>query len=87
MQKSDLSLVSDKNIARMILRKSLESLWFLNYHRLIHRDIKPANLMLDRECNFKVIDYGNMKLVGKEEKLSSFLGTPLYIAPEVIRGQ
>jgi serine/threonine protein kinase len=42
--------------------------------------------MLDRECNFKVIDYGNMKAVGKDEKLSSFLGTPLYIAPEVIRG-
>jgi serine/threonine protein kinase len=25
-------------------------------------------------------------MVGRDEKLSSFLGTPLYIAPEVIRG-
>jgi hypothetical protein len=54
---------------------------------IIHRDIKPANLMLSRQGRCKVTDFG-LATFGDSDTVSTerSAGTPLFAAPEVIRG-
>ncbi len=52
---------------------------------VIHRDLKPSNLMLTRECNVKVTDFGLAKISGSTGRLTDSgmgLGTYLYMPPE-----
>ena len=56
---------------------------------VIHRDVKPSNCFLDTDGRLKVGDYGLSKSLIVESDLTqsgSFLGTPLYSAPEQVRG-
>ncbi len=52
---------------------------------VIHRDLKPSNLMLTRECDVKVTDFGLAKMTGGTARLTDTgigLGTYLYMPPE-----
>jgi len=62
---------------------------------LVHRDIKPANVMLTNQGGIrdvaKVVDFGLVKRINAGTDASvtvknAIVGTPLYLAPEVIRG-
>ena len=53
----------------------------------MHRDIKPENILLEEEKGFdrlKVIDFGTAQQVELDEDMNVTIGTPHYIAPEVL---
>jgi len=81
-----------------IARHVLSGLTYAHGQGVIHRDLKPENVMLtqqEADTDFaKVLDLGIAKLVGPEDarktrltQQGELIGTPLYISPEMLRGE
>ena len=58
---------------------------YLHGRKVIYRDIKPENIMVTENGYLKLIDFGTAKEI--EDRTSTILGTPHYMAPEVILGE
>ena len=60
-----------------------------NEKKIIHRDLKPANILLHNGA-IKVADFGFARTVDDpkiQSKLTKRIGTPLYMAPQIFRGE
>lgn len=57
----------------------------LHKHNIIYRDLKPENLMVDEDGYLKLLDFGTAKII--KGRTYSVMGTPHYMAPEVILGK
>ncbi len=56
---------------------------------VIHRDLKPSNILLDDAGNAYLSDFGLAKMIGSTLDLTrsgNLVGTPAYVAPELVRG-
>ncbi|KAH8235581.1 hypothetical protein KR032_003313, partial [Drosophila birchii] len=55
---------------------------------ILHRDIKPANIFLDAAGNAKLGDFGLARMLRRDQSFAaSFVGTPHYMSPELVRGR
>jgi len=78
---------SEENSSQ-VMEQILSAVVYLHKHGFIHRDLKPENIIFEtKEVNskVKVIDFGTSCSYEKGNKLKKKLGTPYYIAPEVLK--
>ena len=65
--------------------QTLLGLEYLHSKQIIHRDIKLLNLFMTKDKKIKIGDMGMSKHVEEGEMIMSRVGTPLYIAPELVK--
>ena len=71
--------------SKFYLASIIMTIDYLHRKRIIHRDIKPSNIMLDNNGYIKLIDFGASKILN--DYTSTIIGTPHYIAPEILEGK
>ena len=70
-----------------VARVLLEGLAFLHEQKRLHRDIKSDNVLVDFSGAVKIADFGfAVGLSAELDKRKSVVGTPFWMAPELIRG-
>ncbi|KAA0148117.1 hypothetical protein FNF29_06912 [Cafeteria roenbergensis] len=62
----------------------VDALRYVHSRSILHRDLKPANIMLAgaQGRTIKLGDFGIAKILGKEERAATIVGTPHYLSPE-----
>ena len=73
-----------ENAGRFFLLQMLDALEYLhNQAGVVHRDLKLENILIDKNVNFKLIDFG-LSDSGNLKCLQGAVGSPSYVAPEVL---
>ena len=73
--------------ASVLMKQVLGCINYCHTNNIVHRDLKPENILLESNKAFdqiKIIDFGTSLVIQDGEKLDEKLGTPYYIAPEVL---
>ncbi|KAK3694067.1 hypothetical protein B0T22DRAFT_60484 [Podospora appendiculata] len=90
--------IEDEQVIMVYALQLLEGLAYLHELRIAHRDIKPENILLDHNGIIKYVDFGAAKLIARQGRTlvsglastkpnKSMTGTPMYMSPEVIKGE
>ena len=72
-----------------LIAKVLLAIAHCHSRGITHRDLKPENILYENnepDAEIKIIDFGLSRKYAKDEKMHSVLGTPYYVAPEVLKG-
>jgi serine/threonine protein kinase/Tfp pilus assembly protein PilF len=76
--------------AAELLVKIARTVQFAHEHGILHRDIKPGNILLDRQGEPHLTDFGLARLLEQESTITNsfdVLGTPSYMPPEQAAGR
>ena len=70
-----------------IAYKCCKALEFANSIGVVHRDIKPANILVHKNVDIKVSDFGAAQLERADTTQVTGVGSPAYMSPEQIQGE
>ena len=81
-------ILSTKLVAT-IMKDVISATYFLHNMNppIIHRDIKPENVLLNEGMVAKLTDFGWSNYIQEEKERKTVCGTPIYLAPEIIKEQ
>jgi len=74
--------IPEKEVFKFFFQTCL-AISYLHYNDILHRDIKPENMLLDKDFNIKVCDFG-WSAYQLDEGRNTFCGTYEYMAPEIV---
>nr|XP_023828962.1 serine/threonine-protein kinase 17A [Salvelinus alpinus] len=72
---------------KRLMRQILEGVSFLHRNNMVHLDLKPQNILLTSDAllgDIKIVDFGLSRMVSSSQELSEIMGTPEYVAPEIL---
>ena len=74
-------------IVASLIKDVISAVYFLHNMNppIIHRDIKPENVLLAEGMVAKLTDFGWSNYMQEDEKRTTVCGTPIYLAPEIIK--
>ncbi|XP_063115541.1 serine/threonine-protein kinase 17B isoform X2 [Cavia porcellus] len=79
-------MVSENDIIRLI-KQILEGVYYLHQNNIVHLDLKPQNILLSSIYplgDIKIVDFGMSRKIGNACELREIMGTPEYLAPEIL---
>ena len=72
--------------ALKFFQQLINALFYLHSQNIAHRDVKIDNMLLDKNKNLKLVDFGLSTKYSDEDLLDQPCGTVVYAAPEVLDG-
>uniref|UniRef100_A0A8C3IKR0 non-specific serine/threonine protein kinase n=1 Tax=Chrysemys picta bellii TaxID=8478 RepID=A0A8C3IKR0_CHRPI len=70
---------------KVVCKQTLEALNYLHENKIIHRDLKAGNILFTLDGDIKLADFGvSAKNTRTIQRRDSFIGTPYWMAPEVV---
>ncbi|KAE8738811.1 hypothetical protein FOCC_FOCC015710 [Frankliniella occidentalis] len=79
-----------ERITKFLITQILVALKYLHSKNIVHCDLKPENVLLSSDGDFpqvKLCDFGFARIIGEKSFRRSVVGTPAYLAPEVLRNK
>jgi serine/threonine protein kinase len=70
-----------------VVYKCCKALEFANSVGVVHRDIKPANILVKRDLDIKVSDFGAAQLSRSDVTQVAGVGSPAYMSPEQVKDE
>jgi serine/threonine protein kinase len=71
----------------IVIKDIINALIYLHEKKVLHRDIKLDNILLDKDNNLKLCDFGISLKMDRDHFYTDRCGTPAYIAPEIIKSK
>ena len=73
--------------AKHYMNQISNGLKYLMDNSILHRDLKPQNIMINNSNNIKIADFGFARHFQTDTIAETLCGTPLYMAPEIMKNR